>query len=334
MKKIFPALVVALCVGERVLAQVGFTWATIGNPGNPADPLNSGSVPGIGSVDYTYRIATTEVSISQYATFLNAVAATDTHGLYNTNMGTDPNIAGIVRSGTSGSYTYSVIGSGDRPITYVSWNDAARFINWLYNGQGNAGTEAGVYDMSLTNPTRAAEATYWIPSESEWYKAAYYDPSVSGPASDYWLYPTRSDSTPGNTIGSGANQANYYAGTYSTTQNSSYSSLQNYLTDGGTYSGSASYYGTFDQGGNVWEWNEALIGSNRGLRGGSWNFNDGLRSTYRNSASPTTEVPRYGFRVAAIAVPEPSSMALIFVAGGIIFLVIKRSVKLSGRAGN
>ena len=67
--------------------------------------------------------------------FLNAVAATDTYALYNSSMATDLNAAGISRSGSPGSYTYGVVGSANHPITYVSWGDAARFANWLHNGQ-------------------------------------------------------------------------------------------------------------------------------------------------------------------------------------------------------
>jgi formylglycine-generating enzyme required for sulfatase activity len=91
-------------------------------------------------VDYIYKIATKEVNLIQYTEFLNAV---------------DPN--------------------GLRPVTYVSWNDAARFTNWLQNGQGSGSTESGVYNMSLTTPTRSGTATVFIASENEWYKAAYYD---------------------------------------------------------------------------------------------------------------------------------------------------------------
>ena len=37
--------------------------------------------------------------------------------------------------------------------------------------------------------TRNAGATYFIPSENEWYKAAYFNPSNS----TYWTYPTQSN---------------------------------------------------------------------------------------------------------------------------------------------
>ena len=42
------------------------------------------------------------------------------------------------------------------------------------------------------------------------------------------------------------------------------------LTSVGSYPGSASPYGTFDQGGNVFEWNEAIAGTNRVARGGNF----------------------------------------------------------------
>ena len=232
-------------------AAVTFDWATVGDAGNAADPLNSGSVPGIGSVADSYQIATKEVNLIQYTEFLNAVAATDLNGLYNPSMASDGNSAGITRSGSSGSYTYSVIGSGLRPVTYVSWSDSARFVNWLQNGQGAGSTETGVYDMSLTTPVRSGSASFWIPSENEWYKAAYFQPVAQGGDTDsYWLYPTQSNTAPGNEIGPGANQANFRDGDFATTPgNNTYSSSQNYLTDGGAFIDSASYYGTYDQGG-------------------------------------------------------------------------------------
>ena len=105
---------------------------------------------GYGSVAYDYRIGTTEVTNAQYVDFLNAVAATDPYGLYNTSMGSDTR-GGITRSGSGtipDPYIYSVkadaVGQGpggsdyayaDKPVVYVSWGDAARFSNWLNNGQ-------------------------------------------------------------------------------------------------------------------------------------------------------------------------------------------------------
>ena len=249
---------------------------TIGDPGNPNDPATGGLY---GAVAATYAIGKYEVTLTEYTAFLSAVAVTDTYALYNTTMGTNLNIAGISRTGSSGSYSYAVSGDGARPVTYVSWFDAARFSNWLHNGQPTglqvAGTtEQGAYTLNGATSgivLKNAGAQDWLPSESEWYKAAYYQPAAAGGDADgYWLYPTKSNSVPGNTIGGAANQGNFHDGAdFSVTQSGSYSSTQNYLTAGGAYSNSASYYGTFDQGGNVIEWNDAVITSSRGLRGGS-----------------------------------------------------------------
>ena len=131
-------------LGSTNAHAVSIDMATVGNQGNVGQTHNYGSFGGsltFGAVNHSYRIGKQEVTISQYSAFLNAVAATDTYSLYNAGMASDGNISGIRQNGFSGNYTYSVIGSPDRPITYVSWFDAARFANWMANGQGRGGTE-------------------------------------------------------------------------------------------------------------------------------------------------------------------------------------------------
>ena len=103
-------------------AAVSFTWATVGDPGNAAD------TNGLGAVASTYRIAVKEVTNAQYVDFLNAVAATDTNALYNTSMAFG--FGGILRAGSSGSFSYSVRpGRGEMPVNFVSFEDAMRFTN-------------------------------------------------------------------------------------------------------------------------------------------------------------------------------------------------------------
>ncbi len=265
---------------------IDYQLVTVGNPGNASD-TNS-----FGGVAYAYKIGKFDVTIGQYATFLNAVAAIDTYLLYNTYMSTDLNSAGISRSGSSGSYKYSVINndgsSANRPITYVTWFDAARFANWMANGQPSGAqdsetTENGAYALNgevsglavaknTINPNTGEPPTFYIPLENEWYKAAYYSPTLNGGAGGYYLYATQSDTAPGNVIGSSPNQANYFATVFSVTRSPDYLATQNYLTDVGAFTGSGSFYGTFDQNGNVWQWNDldGLPGAFRGIRGGYW----------------------------------------------------------------
>lgn len=294
----------------------------VGNVGNGNDPATGGLY---GGVAYAYNVGTTEVTVDQYAAFLNAVAATDTYGLYNPFMGTDLNIAGIGQSGSSGTHTYSTIGSANKPIAYVSWGDAARFCNWLNNGQPTGGqvagtTEDGAYTLNgavtadaLNAVTRKAGAKWFIPTESEWYKAAYH--KNDGTTSNYWSYASGtnnepiSDQPPGdpsvqtNVANFFRNDglANGYNDGYAVTGSTSLSDTQNYLTDAGSYNSAASPYGTFDQGGNLWEWNETLIGvSFRGLRGASWSDGEnGLLSSFRTQVSPVNEKSYIGFRVAS-----------------------------------
>jgi formylglycine-generating enzyme len=329
-------------------ARAGITYemVTVGNAGNAGDTRVGPNTLGKGAVAYDYQIGKYDVTIGQYAAFLNAVAAMDSYELYHSGMGADASIKGISRTVGSGGFTYSVIGSANRPITYVNWFDAARFANWMANGQPTGGqdsttTENGAYDLSgshnfyvparnATNPNTNAAPAFYIPTENEWYKAAYYSPTVNGGSGGYYAYATQSNTAPGNVIGSTANQANYYTGAgYSVTQSLDYdySDTQNYLTVVGAFSNSASFYGTFDQSGNVSQWNDldGTAGITRGLRGGSWSLSDpfALSSSSGDSTSGG-ETLGIGFRLAgpaASGVPEidPSSFgsALALVLGSL-----------------
>jgi len=299
---------------------VDYELVSVGDPGNASDRT------GFGAVAYTYRIGKLDVTIGQYAAFLNAVAASDPHALYNPSMATDLNTAGIGRTGPPGGYTYEAMdnagSSADRPITYVSWLDAARFANWMANGQPRGAqdqttTENGAYDLTgsastavarnAVNPNTGAAPTFYVPLENEWYKAAYYDPTLNDGAGGYHLYATRSSTGPGNVIGDGANQANSVAaGLLCVTQSPSYSTTQSYLSDVGAFGASASYYGTFDQSGNVWEWNDldGAPSASRGLRGGYW-FAAAvpMQSLLYSSDAVTREDNGAGFRLASPAAP-------------------------------
>ncbi|MCX6867625.1 MAG: SUMF1/EgtB/PvdO family nonheme iron enzyme [Verrucomicrobia bacterium] len=304
---------------------VNIAYVPVGNPGNAADTA-TGSV--YGAVSHAYQIARNETTISQYAEFLNAVAKTDTYGLYSTSM-TESYINGISRGGVSGAYEYTVNpGSGNKPITYVSWFDAARFCNWMHNGQPTGlqtvgTTESGAYPLngatSDVSISKNAGATVWIPSEDEWYKAAYYDPNKGGAGvGGYWRYPTQSDALGGNTIGV-ANSANYYDGDHV-----GYPGMA--LTDVGAYgANSDSAYGTNDQGGNVVEWNDAVIYASRGVRAGSWNVSGlALASSSSFGFDPFLEYAFIGFRVASVPIPEPTSVVLTMLASGMMLTRRKR----------
>lgn len=281
----------------------------VANPGNAddtadGDNLEIGDQP-FGGVSEAFQIGKYEVTLEQYAAFLNAVAATDTYDLFNPAMESDPDIAGIRREGVPGSYTYTVIGNGKRPVAYVSWLDAARFCNWLHRGrpsgaQDGTTTERGAYTLDgnttgFPRPTRSLDANFWIPTEDQWYKAAYHDSRgqiQGGPLFDtqYWLYPTQNDDvrpTPEAPPG-GRHSANYNHAVGGT-------------TEVGAYWNTPSYYGTFDQGGNVREWtNTNIEGTIWSVRGGGWgSFETGLQSMFRYRFSAETESDNLGFRVAS-----------------------------------
>ena len=274
----------------------------VGNVDNAADSS------GYGAVAYSYAIGTYEVTTNQYTAFLNAVAATDTFSLYDTEMGSSQ-YGGITRSGSAGSYSYAVKnGFENKPVNYVSFWDAARFANWLNNGQGSSSTETGTYTLgNVTNPvndsvTRNVGANWAVASENEWYKAAYFDPT-KGSSGSYWLHATQSDTLGNNTALNATNGANYFDGDVVVFTGSNDGALPV-----GTYSNAESYYGTFDQGGNTWEWNESTSSTSRGLRGGTWRSSETfLRSSHRQLLVATSGTSLIGFRVTSLApIPEPS----------------------------
>jgi len=271
-------------------------FQTISDAGNAAD-----SSTGYGSVGYNYSIGTYDISQNQ----LDSATA---NGLLG--------VAG-------GAW------SGDQPAANVSWFQAAAFVNWLNTSKGhqaayNLTYSGGTYTMALwqsgqagydpSNPYRNSLALFVLPTENEFYKAAWYNPSTGG----YNLYTTGSPTPTAVASGTNPNTA-VFAG-IGTAPSSVYKA------------GGLSAYGTMGQGGNIWQWEEtAFSGSNtdpnadRGARGGRWTDPSYfLQSSLRvGVSSPSAAIPNIGFRVAEItanAVPEPTIYGLI--ALGSLFLIV------------
>jgi formylglycine-generating enzyme required for sulfatase activity len=312
--------VVLLLVGIRADAVV-VDWVTVGAPGNPADSevmhccFELRGTTGFGAVGHVYRIGRFEITNAQYAEFLNAVASVaDPNALYNPSMGLFDNIygkpGGILRSGSPGAWVYEPYpGYADRPVRFTDFYRAARMVNWLHNAQpsgaqGPATTEDGAYALLGTNPvgiTRRPEALFWVPSEDEWYKAAYYDPALG-----YWDWATSSNEPPaaGYPPG-GPNSANISTPPLCEPPNPSPCEL----TDVGSYVSAVSPWGTFDQVGNIHEWTETptpLDPTLRVLRGGPWTRSSTDAAAFGRNRAPgrCDGCWGIGFRLAAQADPD------------------------------
>ena len=292
------------------------------------DLNNSADTTGLGSVDYGYHIGTYEITNTQYVAFLNAKGATNPHEIYNISM-TNSSIGGINRSGSSGSYTYTVkSGFENKPVNFVSFWSAARFANWLTNGQGTGDTESGVYNLNgvsiPVNTDITRDAAAWsaggvaIASEDEWYKAAYYSGSDTGADGDgYWLYPTQS-----NTMS--RDQANY--------DNSD--DDMDYIagvSDVGSFYSHTSYYGTMDQGGNLNEMLDTIRATNQGyrdMRGGNYlGQPDLLGSDQTSFGWIDPHIPHYkaGFRLTSLeAIPEPSRAVALLGSLTLLIALVRR----------
>ena len=323
------AVLVALGVPLPVGA-VDIEYVAVRDADNPPDtPTNCRlDAADCGSVPYDYAISKYEITNGEYVQFLNEVAnEVDAFGLY------DPNMGGIdfppVPIGFERFYVVQP-GSEEKPVDYVSFYDALRFANWLHNGQPRGlqdatTTEDGAYTITAlgiagNSIVRNTGATVFLPNENEWYKAAYYDAA----SASFFKYPTGTNAVPASDAPpGGANSANFFDGAFALTGSASYDSAFDYRNDVGAYTGSASPYGTFDQGGNLDEWNETVVGGLRGLRGGSW---DGeardIAAEGARDALPGSGSDLFGFRVAR-PVPEPAQLLLELV-GGLVLSAAQR----------
>ena len=282
-------------------------FVTIGNPDNSAD--TTGSPNPAGSVAYAYNIGKYEVS---------------------RDMITKANILGSlgVTLDTMSRPPFMEIPGGtgaNRPAAGISWNEAARFVNWLNTSKGYQAayrfttfgvndniTLWGIGEFSGSNQYRHKDAYFFLPSLDEWYKAAY------GSSNGIWFnYPNGSDNAP-EAVGQGTSGAVY-----------SQAGPADINAAGGL-----SAWGTMAQGGNVWEWVEsASDGTNdntaetREMRGGSFGdiFVQTLESSSRNgNFLPSYETFNIGFRVASV--PEPSALSLLAIGlGGLAMLCRRRS---------
>ncbi len=270
--------------------QFSIEFVPIGNPGNAAD--TTGSPNPAGSVSYNYRMGKFEVSEDMITKF-NASQSLQ------------------ITTGTRGI---------NKPATVVSWNEAARFTNWLNTSTGGFAaykfttsgvndnialwTPADTLDYDAANPFRSLRANYVLPSVNEWYKAAYYDPL----SASYFDFPTGSNTAP--TAVSGGTAANTAV----------YNNGQAGPADI-TNAGGLSPFGVMGLGGNLYEWEETesdLVNNGtssiRVIRGGGW-LTDSLvlSSSTRFSGTPADEFSDVGFRVASLSstgVPEPSSLLM------------------------
>ena len=294
MKKIvvFALFVFGMAAANSASADnvrgINIDFVTISNAGNTGDTRAETYPSGCGAVGYNYRIGKYEVTNAQWNAFTD--------------------VAGAPTGDQSYAYDQSALFIGaQQPTNMVSWYETLQFCNYLTSGDKSK----GVYQFSGNNSNpgdflginrAAAQAAYgtiyFLPTEDEWYKAAYYKPDGSG----YSTYANGEESIP-----AADNGWNYDGGSYSEPWN--------------VGTGTMEQNGTFDMMGNVWEWNESLLVANtyfltgfyRVLRGGCYLNTDGVLgspvSSYYSHWQFNDEGSHIGFRVASV--PEPTIDALV-----------------------
>jgi hypothetical protein len=321
--------------GNPSVAIVPFTSALYANcAAAPAEPkLGKSNLPDpcqeVGSVPYEYGIGEVEVTVEQYVAFLNTVDpfGRNQMGLYSENeSGTAwPRFGQIDYSALSRAgkhYTAAAPEWNDKPYGFANFLRSARFDNAVANGKVLAQessssngfsyvtytvrlsrrTGTGMYDMHTRAPVRTKQSGFVIPSQNEWIKAAYYDPTGGGTFS-YWWYPTNPgspfseggtpspvtlDPTTGDvTNASGGPLANFHAeggeAAYWCPSNQTqeacetvnplhipakaykklYQGSLNTVGQAGTFSP----WGTLEQGGNAVEWTDTITPPPFGAKG-------------------------------------------------------------------
>ena len=272
-------LAVSLCLlfissiaSADVVQGIDIDFVTFGDVNNPGDTRtvypDSADPYGCGTVDYIYKVGKYEITNGQWDTFVLE--------------------AGAPIGNPSDAYDANAYWTGDNiPTNKVSWYEAAQFCNYLTSGDKSQGAylfsgdnnDPGDFNgIDRDTALSRFETIYVIPTEDEWYKAAYY--TGSG-------YSTYANGL--NTIPAADNGWNYSGGAYDEPWDVNNGNIeQNY---------------TFNMMGNVWEWNETPIGPDRGIRGGSFssNYSD-LISPARGFYNPNGEIYSIGFRVASVPV--------------------------------
>ena len=310
---------VPACTQVARAEKITIATVPVGQPGN-AGELSGKGAGGYGAdrvcgrVGYRYHIGKYEVTNAQYTAFLNAVDADgkNPHGVYHGGMGSDRR-GGIAfdDNGPTGKKYSTKPNMGDKPLMFVSWFSAIRFVNWLHNNQptDGSGTEGGAYTMRPgVIDARNPGAKWFLPTEDEWYKAAFH--KNDGPTDHYWKYATCSDTPPtavtANARGDGS--AGPQGNHSNIAKAADWNGQDGNVTTVGT-SGGPSPYGTFDQGGNVWEWNEQFAGREKSggriVRGSHWEnevATESGASTRMDHGAPKSG-NWLGFRVASRAEP-------------------------------
>jgi formylglycine-generating enzyme required for sulfatase activity len=287
------------------ISPINIDLVPVVDPNNPPDKTKQKH----GTVATAYQIGKYDVTAEQYCMFLNAMAShSDPHELYDPRMETDPDIACVIRYGdTNRGYSYFTIPGREKfPITYVSSFSVMRFCNWLEHHQPTAeespeATESGSFIKNDDNKFYPVVGAKWsIPTENQWYKAAYYYPTQNR----YFTYGTGTDDAPSNDL-NGANSlpsANYrYLGNFTI-------EMQPHLTPVGTFTKSASFYGALDMSGNVSQWTltaESEKSANLIIRGGSWNSSDenDINFSRYGALDPSSRNSTTGFRLVYNVVP-------------------------------
>jgi hypothetical protein len=170
----------------------------------------------VGGVSYPYGIGQLEVTARQYVAFLNTVDPSGRnrrHLFSSDESGTEwPKYGQIdmrAQAPSGRHYSLAYPEWADKPYGFANFLRSARFANSLFNGrliskqslsQGgfpyviykvrlSRNTERGMYDMRNPKTTRKHASGFVVPSQDEWIKAAYFNPSGGGTFS-YWKYPT------------------------------------------------------------------------------------------------------------------------------------------------